>query len=824
MTPGRLPTGGQYQAALQNPSRCFIDPVLGDAAPERTALGLPKPISGNFASVFPMTAASGERYAVKCFTREAPHQLQRYETISARLRALRPRWAVDFEFQPEGIRVEGVAYPILRMEWIDAVSLTRWVDGAVGRPGEAARLADRFDAVVAELAAAGIAHGDLQHGNVLVRPDGELRIIDYDGMYLPDLAGLPSDEVGHPNFQPPGRTPDDYGPHLDRFSARLISLSLRALDADPDLWDRCNPDHEEYLLLDQSDFAAPQTSERLALLLGHGDPHVRAPAEFVRDCLPLPLASMPELPAPPKRKRRSRRLRGTAKSVRRDAVPGVPPSEAESPGGRQAGAPSPLPSWLAGHMTGSPAQAAPRPPSTPGAPPHARGAPGTAPPGTAAHSTARPGSAQPGPAGSGAAGPGMAAPGTTARGPAAPGAPHARGAPGTATPGTAARGTAAPATAGPGATTSGAATPGTATPGTAGPGTAGPGTATSGAAGPGAVTGSAVPAAAFGGGRVAWAGAVWAARGLLGFVLGGVVVAALGFHSLGTTVALVGVAGMCGVLLRARRTRAAVIAGLERRRDEVDGRLREIAEKYDRRRTDARDACRAEHTERTRRRDELAKEIADAEAERKAEEQRILARRQDEHVAARLAGATLAPRDVDGLTALDVVHLKAAGIRGPADFTGISYRPGRRPSPGARPVQTAYLRRPDGTEITVTGIGEAKARRLEWWRNRHLALARRDQPVHLTREDEEALDDRYAARLSALRDAYERARDRAADPAPKEELNRALRRLDSEQHDEQKDATTARTEIGRELQTARAGNQAAAPSLSRFIGRVLRGR
>ena len=102
----RFPTGGQYQEAVQHPERCFSDPDLRSASFERMAMGLPKAISGNFASVFPMTTASGHRYAVKCFTREVTHQLQRYMLIGEHLSKLRPWWATDFRFLPDGIQVD----------------------------------------------------------------------------------------------------------------------------------------------------------------------------------------------------------------------------------------------------------------------------------------------------------------------------------------------------------------------------------------------------------------------------------------------------------------------------------------------------------------------------------------------------------------------------------------------------------------------------------------------------------------------------------------------------------------------------------------------
>ena len=103
-TPQRFPDGNKYQEAVQHPDRSFFDPDLRTASFERMAMGLPKQIAGNFASVFPMTATSGHRYAVKCFTREVPNQLQRYMAISEYLDKIKPWWATEFQFIPEGIQ------------------------------------------------------------------------------------------------------------------------------------------------------------------------------------------------------------------------------------------------------------------------------------------------------------------------------------------------------------------------------------------------------------------------------------------------------------------------------------------------------------------------------------------------------------------------------------------------------------------------------------------------------------------------------------------------------------------------------------------------
>ena len=290
----RFPTGGEYQEAVQHPDRCFSDPDLRSATFERGFLGLPKLISGNFASVFPMTTISGHRYAVKCFTREVPHQLQRYMIIGRRLKELRPWWATDFQFLPDGIQVDAGRdtgrYPILRMDWVSGLTLTRWIDKNIDKPVALGRLAQRFDELINDLAASGIAHGDLQDGNLLVADDGRLHLVDYDGMYVPGLDGLPAGEVGHPDYQPPGRSQADYGPAMDRFSAWLISLSLKMLAADPALWD---PGHDEYLLLNRSDLADVRSSPRLSALASHRNAEVRSLAAMARDILALPLTSMP---------------------------------------------------------------------------------------------------------------------------------------------------------------------------------------------------------------------------------------------------------------------------------------------------------------------------------------------------------------------------------------------------------------------------------------------------------------------------------------------------------------------------------------------------
>src|SRR6266567_4621668 len=201
----QFPSGAAYVGALQNTTACFRHPQLRGGVPDRTPLGLPKPISGQFASVFAITSTSGHRYAVKCFTRDVPDQAHRYQAISDHLGPLDRPWRVGFEYVPQGIWADDW-YPVVKMEWVEAIDLATWIDGHLADRAALAGLAGRFADLVAELADAGIGHGDLQHGNVLVTPEGDLRLVDYDGMYVPALGGLAATEFGHRNYQSPLRS------------------------------------------------------------------------------------------------------------------------------------------------------------------------------------------------------------------------------------------------------------------------------------------------------------------------------------------------------------------------------------------------------------------------------------------------------------------------------------------------------------------------------------------------------------------------------------------------------------------------------------------
>lgn len=288
------PTGQEYGEVIQNPHLAFEDPELQAGRIETDRLGLPRPRSGNSAVVYRLDCGM-RSWAVKCFTREVADQQRRYAAISAHLRASTSPYMVGFEYFGRGIRVRGRWFPILKMEWVSGDSLIRYVDNRLRDPSSIRGLAARWVAMVKALRAQGIAHGDLQHGNVLVVGD-DLKLVDYDGMFVPALAGAPAIEIGHPNYQHPERSSLPFGPTLDNFSAWSVYVSLIALSIDPSLRSSAKAD-DDCLLFRARDFAEPDCSRVLRTLESCQDEGLRFLIGVFGELLRLNADQVPPLDA-----------------------------------------------------------------------------------------------------------------------------------------------------------------------------------------------------------------------------------------------------------------------------------------------------------------------------------------------------------------------------------------------------------------------------------------------------------------------------------------------------------------------------------------------
>jgi predicted Ser/Thr protein kinase len=288
------PTISEYKAALQHPQRVFADSWLQHSLPTLDRNRLPFGISGGFGVVFPMTRG-GEKKALKCFTEGDRRLLQpRYEAIQLCLDAGGwPAYMVHFRYLTDAMLVQGQHHPVLLMDWIDGPRLNAWLRAQIdARTASSIRaMAERWSGLVLDLGERGIAHGDLQHGNVLVVGDQPV-LVDYDGMFIPGNLDMPP-EGGYPGYQHPGRATQKPSAAIDHFAAWVILLSLRASAADLAFFDADEEQLDDTLLFREEDLEDPTQSWVWRQLLASSDAEVRAWSQSLLACFDQPFEQIP---------------------------------------------------------------------------------------------------------------------------------------------------------------------------------------------------------------------------------------------------------------------------------------------------------------------------------------------------------------------------------------------------------------------------------------------------------------------------------------------------------------------------------------------------
>ncbi len=293
------PLSSHFSTMLQTPRVAFKDPVFKNAQILRNAQGQPKPWAGAFAVVYKATLENGENRAVRVFSSESSERRERYEIISQYLREHPVKCLVNFEYRDSAIRsTDGRWYPLVIMDWVEGHTLFQWVDGQA-RAGNAKAIriaADVWAKIVAEMEDAGIAHGDYQQANILVTAEGQMKLVDYDCMCVPALVGRRNLEIGVEPYQHPDRNGDTLlTPTLDRFSALMIYLSLRALAADTTLWNKyVIQTSYDKMMFRKEDILESQDSELIADLRKSSDEDVRELTEIL---LRQALGPMDEVPS-----------------------------------------------------------------------------------------------------------------------------------------------------------------------------------------------------------------------------------------------------------------------------------------------------------------------------------------------------------------------------------------------------------------------------------------------------------------------------------------------------------------------------------------------
>jgi len=219
---------------------------------------------------------------VRCFTSDPPNapppadiQL-RYRVITAYFNRLRSSPELSFLvphiWVERGVNVGGDTLPFLKVPFIQAGQpLGDFLIDHHTNSHAMNLLSHQWFDLIEQLESRQIAHGDLDMTNVLVcgiLPNLSLKLIDFDGMYVPDLAAynLGVADAGHEHFQPAQPGIRAFGPQLDRFSVLIIYITLSALTTNHALWENCDAD-ETRPLLKRDDFDRLGLSKNFIRLL-----------------------------------------------------------------------------------------------------------------------------------------------------------------------------------------------------------------------------------------------------------------------------------------------------------------------------------------------------------------------------------------------------------------------------------------------------------------------------------------------------------------------------------------------------------------------------
>ena len=244
-------------------------------------------------------------YALRCFRLPLSPDMQfRYEQIGPYFARYAHAITVPFVYYDAALHIKEQgqtrAIPLIAMEWVEGQTLLEHVSQLSRQhDADALRLlARKWQALLSVMRQHTIAHGDLSGSNLMVRADGQLVLVDYDGVYIPPLAGRAGVLLGQPDYQHPENAARPFDEHMDDFAALVISTALLALSLSPALWEdhaHCDAQGnllDSNLLFTRQDFQDPQHSLLLQNLLRADDARLRAAAQALYSACRLPSAQV----------------------------------------------------------------------------------------------------------------------------------------------------------------------------------------------------------------------------------------------------------------------------------------------------------------------------------------------------------------------------------------------------------------------------------------------------------------------------------------------------------------------------------------------------
>ena len=263
----QYPLISEYVKAIQDAGDnleelAHLTPVLDDH-------GEPYRSSGAFAVVFKMQDKStGKYYALKCFTEEQEGRADAYRQIADELDLLDSPYITSVKYMEKELFVDSQCeedeFPVLLMDWVEGETMEAYIAANYHNQSVMSMLSYRFGKMAAWLRTQSFSHGDIKPDNIIIRPDGSLTLVDYDGMFVPSMKGSQSPTIGTRDFCHPLRTVDDFDETIDDFSLASIALSLKAISMKSTLLDIYGA--SDRLLFSENDYRNPSNSKVISAL------------------------------------------------------------------------------------------------------------------------------------------------------------------------------------------------------------------------------------------------------------------------------------------------------------------------------------------------------------------------------------------------------------------------------------------------------------------------------------------------------------------------------------------------------------------------------
>ena len=263
----QYPLISEYVKAIQDAGDnleqlAHLTPVLDDH-------GEPYRSSGAFAVVFKMLDKSTWKYyALKCFTEEQEGRADAYRQIADELDMIDSSYITSVKYMEKELFVDSQCeedeFPVLLMDWVDGETMEAYIAANYHNQSAMSMLCYRFGKMAAWLRTQSFSHGDIKPDNIIVRPDGSLTLVDYDGMFVPSMKGSHSPTIGTRDFSHPLRTVDDFDETIDDFSLASIALSLKAISMNSTLLNIYGA--SDRLLFSENDYRNPSNSKVISAL------------------------------------------------------------------------------------------------------------------------------------------------------------------------------------------------------------------------------------------------------------------------------------------------------------------------------------------------------------------------------------------------------------------------------------------------------------------------------------------------------------------------------------------------------------------------------